>query len=56
MEVSALEELLGQGSVSASIRYGYLKLRGRHVSFTYTNGELRVTGSYGLPDKNSFGL
>jgi hypothetical protein len=50
MPVEAFDDLLGQGSILSSIRYGYLHVRGENGNIAYktTDGEIKVIGSYGL--------
>ncbi len=35
------------GLPSARVRYGWLQIAGERVNVYYTNGELKITGSYG---------
>ncbi|XRB02751.1 hypothetical protein NFJ02_15g21050 [Pycnococcus provasolii] len=48
MTTEDFTDLLGHGSITTSIRFGYLSLAGESVNITYANGSLKITGAYGL--------
>lgn len=49
MDVDKFEEEIVNGTVSASIRYGYLCLRGNvNITFKKADNEIKITGGYGM--------
>ena len=50
MTIEAFQAMMGCGSITSSIRYGYLELKNDTVNVSYSqkDGQIKITGAYGM--------